>query len=110
MALNLLSPSVVFTTLIPVDCFTTVSDITARECEQLLEKKPAEVLMNGFEDDFVPKLGSEFDKARKKARKKILDVTNTMLGTKLKDDTVIISVGGRYEYKNKGIVNDVIPY
>lgn len=86
-----------------VDCFTTVSDITARECEQLLEKKPDQILMNGFEDDFVPKQGSDFDKARKKARKKILDVANTMLGTKLKDDTVIVSVGGRYEYKNKGI-------
>ena len=86
-----------------VDCFTTVSDITARECEQLLDKKPAQVLMNGFEDDFVPKLGSDFDKARKKARKKIFDVANTLLGEKLNDDTLIVSVGGRYEYKNKGI-------
>lgn len=86
-----------------VDCFTTVSDITARECEQLLEKKPDQILVNGFEDDFVPKMGADFDKARKRARKKILDVANTMFGTKLKDDTVIISVGGRYEYKNKGI-------
>ena len=86
-----------------VDCFTTVSDITARECEQLLDKKPAQVLMNGFEDDFVPKLGSDFDKARKKARKKIFDVANTLLGEKLNDDTLVVSVGGRYEYKNKGI-------
>ena len=86
-----------------VDCFTTVSDITARECEQLLDKKPAQVLMNGFEDDFVPKLGGDFDKARKKARKKIFDVANTLLGEKLNDDTLVVSVGGRYEYKNKGI-------
>ena len=78
-----------------VDCFTTVSDITARECEQLLDKKPAQVLMNGFEDDFVPKLGGDFDKARKKARKKIFDVANTLLGEKLNDDTLVVSVGGR---------------
>ena len=37
-----------------VDCFTTVSDITAIECEQLLDKKPDVVTPNGFEDDFVP--------------------------------------------------------
>ena len=86
-----------------VDCFSTVSDITARECEQLLDKKPHAVLMNGFEDDFVPQKGSAFDDARKKARKKILSVANSMLGANLKDDTVIVSVGGRYEYKNKGL-------
>lgn len=86
-----------------VDCFTTVSDITAKECEQLLEKKPDVVLVNGFEDDFVPTMGEKFDKSRKKARKKILDVANSLIGSNLKDDTLIISIGGRYEYKNKGI-------
>lgn len=86
-----------------VDCFTTVSDITARECKQLLEKEPDVVLVNGFERDFVPTLGDKFDKARKKARKRVLDVANALLGAKLSDDTLLISVGGRYEYKNKGI-------
>ena len=37
------------------DCFTTVSDITAAECEQLLEIRPSVVTPNGFEGDFVPK-------------------------------------------------------
>ena len=37
-----------------VDCFTTVSDITATECKELLE--PVDVdLPNGFENDFVAK-------------------------------------------------------
>ena len=86
-----------------VDCFTTVSDITNRECAQLLEKPADVVLMNGFENDFVPTLGKEFDAARKKARKKLLTVANALMGTQLKDDTLLVSIGGRYEYKNKGI-------
>lgn len=86
-----------------VDCFTTVSDITDRECRQLLEREADVVLMNGFENDFVPKKGKPFDTARKKARKKLLKVANTLMGASLNDDTVIVSIGGRYEYKNKGI-------
>ena len=38
-----------------VDCFTTVSDITAMECKELLDRPVDVVLPNGFEDDFVPK-------------------------------------------------------
>lgn len=86
-----------------VDCFTTVSDITNRECAQLLEKPADVVLMNGFENDFVPKPGKPFDTSRKKARKKLLKVANALMGTNLSDDTVLVSIGGRYEYKNKGI-------
>lgn len=86
-----------------VDCFTTVSDITARECEELLDRPADVVLMNGFENDFVPKVGTPFDEARKAARKKMLAVANALMGTNLGDDTLIVSTGGRYEYKNKGI-------
>lgn len=38
-----------------VDCFTTVSEITANECKELLDKPVDVVQMNGFENDFVPK-------------------------------------------------------
>ena len=86
-----------------VDCFTTVSDITATECKALLEKTVDVVLTNGFENDFVPAQGKPFNDARKKARKAMLNVANNLLGTNLTDDTVIISTGGRYEFKNKGI-------
>lgn len=89
-------------TAFAVDAFTTVSDITADECEALLDKKVDAVLTNGFENNFVPQ-GKDFDAARKVARKKMLEVANQLLGTNLADDTVFISTGGRYEYKNKGI-------
>ena len=85
-----------------VDCFTTVSDITAKECRELLGKPVDAVLTNGFEDDFVPK-GRAFTAARKKAREVMLNVANDLMGTNLGNDTVIISTGGRYEFKNKGI-------
>ena len=86
-----------------VDCFTTVSEITGRECAELLDKPADEILMNGFENDFVPSPATQFNAARKVARQTLLKVANTLLGTDLDDDTIIISTGGRYEYQNKGI-------
>lgn len=84
------------------DCFTTVSDVTARECLELLDKQPDVVLPNGFEMDFVPK-GPKFSAARRKARKRILQVANALMGCELTDETLIVSTSGRYEWKNKGI-------
>ena len=85
-----------------VDCFTTVSDITAKECLELLDKKVDVVLPNGFEDDFVPK-DEAFAAKRKAARKALLDLANSLTGNDLDDDTLIISTSGRYEFRNKGI-------
>lgn len=85
-----------------VDCFTTVSEITGKECKQLLDKEADVILMNGFENDFVPS-GKDFAEKRKEARSTMLHVANTLMGTRLDDDTVIICTSGRYEYKNKGI-------
>ena len=85
-----------------VDCFTTVSEITGAECESLLDKPADVILMNGFENDFVPK-GKAFAQARTEARKTLLNVANTLMGTELGNDTIIVTTSGRYEYKNKGI-------
>ena len=85
-----------------VDCFTTVSDITAKECVELLDKPVDVVLPNGFDDSFVPK-GAQFTKKRKAARKRLLEVANALLGEQLGDDTLIVSTSGRYEFRNKGI-------
>ena len=85
-----------------VDCFTTVSDITANECRELLDKPVDVVLPNGFDNSFVPKAAT-FTKKRKSARKRLLDVANALLGESLDDDTLIVSTSGRYEFRNKGI-------
>ena len=85
-----------------VDCFTTVSDITARECVELMDKPVDVVLPNGFDDSFVPS-AQKFTRKRKAARRKMLDIANALLGEQLDDDTLLISTSGRYEFRNKGI-------
>ncbi len=85
-----------------VDCFTTVSEITANECLELLDKPADVILMNGFENDFVPK-GNSYAAKRKKARAALLNVANKLLGTHLDDNTILVSTSGRYEFKNKGL-------
>lgn len=85
-----------------VDCFTTVSEITNNECKELLDKPADVVLMNGFEDDFVPQ-GRTFAAKRKKARAAMLNLANKLLGLTMSDDTLIVGTSGRYEFKNKGI-------
>lgn len=85
-----------------VDCFTTVSDITAKECVELLDKPVDVVLPNGFDNSFVPS-SQKFTRKRNQARRKMLDVANALLGEELDDDTLLISTSGRYEFRNKGI-------
>ncbi len=84
------------------DIFTTVSDITADECEQLLERRPDVVTPNGFEKDFVPG-PRKYAQLRKKARARILEVAATLTGTEYTEDTFIIATSGRHEYRNKGL-------
>ena len=85
-----------------VDCFTTVSEITNNECKELLDKSADVILLNGFEDDFVPK-GSAYTGKRKRARSLMLNVANKLLGQDLDDNTLIIGTSGRYEFRNKGL-------
>jgi glycosyltransferase involved in cell wall biosynthesis len=85
-----------------VDCFTTVSEITANECVELLDKPVDVVLPNGFDDSFVPK-PQVFGRKRKLARRKMLEVASALIGKNFDDDTLIVSTSGRYEFRNKGI-------
>ena len=83
------------------DVFTTVSDVTARECRQLLERYPL-VTPNGFEQNFVPK-GSKFTALRAAARERMLQVARCLTGQHYADDTLIVATSGRLEMRNKGI-------
>lgn len=85
-----------------VDCFTTVSDITARECKQLLDKAPDIVTPNGFEPNFVP-ARKEYEKKRVEARRTLLNVAEKLTGCPISPDAFLVSTSGRYEYRNKGI-------
>lgn len=84
------------------DCFTTVSDVTARECAQLLEIK-AHVTPNGFEKDFVPSTAKAMAEARQASRKALLKLASTLTGRQLPEDSFLVATSGRLEYRNKGI-------
>lgn len=85
------------------DCFTTVSEITARECEQLLDIRPHVVTPNGFEPGFVPG-PRKIKAARRAAREVMLNVASSLTGIKFADeDTFIVATAGRCEYRNKGL-------
>lgn len=84
------------------DCFTTVSEVTARECEQLLQIRPQVVTPNGFEPDFVPKT-VKYNRLRKDGREKLLTVAKAVTGHRYGPDTFIIATSGRHEYRNKGL-------
>lgn len=84
------------------DCFTTVSEVTARECEQLLQIRPQIVTPNGFEPDFVPKT-VKYNRLRKDGRDKLLTVAKAVTGHQYGPDTFIIATSGRHEYRNKGL-------
>ncbi|TLX76166.1 alpha-glucan family phosphorylase [Labilibacter sediminis] len=85
-----------------VDCFSTVSDITAKECAQFMQRKVDIVTPNGFENNFVPN-DQEFETKRSNARKKLKKVSEALLGYKISDEALFVANSGRYEYKNKGI-------
>ena len=85
-----------------VDCFTTVSDITALECKQLLDKAPDIVTPNGFEPNYDPE-GKEDTKKRAEARQTLINVAEKLLGCSISPEALLVSTSGRYEYRNKGI-------
>lgn len=82
--------------------FTTVSDVTSRECEVFIGKKPDVITPNGFDDRMVPKANA-YKKIRENARKRMIEVAIALSGKDITDDAFITVISGRYEYRNKGI-------
>ncbi|HLN20434.1 MAG TPA: alpha-glucan family phosphorylase [Bacteroidales bacterium] len=84
------------------DVFTTVSEITSRECSHFLGKDVDVVTPNGFEDSFVPSEG-KFETTRLESRSKLKRVAEAVLGYEVASDSVYLVTSGRYEFRNKGI-------
>jgi alpha-glucan phosphorylases len=84
------------------DSFTTVSELTNKECKQFLHKAVDVVTPNGFEPTFVPEK-EEFESKRLLARKKIIDIARGLTHQRISQDATLIINSGRYEFKNKGI-------
>ncbi len=85
------------------DAFTTVSEITAKECERFLGRKVDVVTPNGFENSITPATDELFMEKRKSARERLIEVATAMSGEEVSKDAILIGIGGRYEYRNKGI-------
>lgn len=81
--------------------FATVSKQTAREAEQLLGRRPV-VLPNGFRVGSSP-FAAHLQAKRRSARRLLSSVASTLYGEGIGEDAFFISLGGRYEYRNKGI-------
>lgn len=84
------------------DVFTTVSEITARECDHFFNKPIDMCTPNGFEPTFVPQ-EDEFKLQRLEARMRMFEVAEKLLGHQVPLDSLLVGIGGRYEYKNKGL-------
>lgn len=84
------------------DAYTTVSEITEKECVAFFEQDTDEITINGFENNFVPQ-GSEYQVKRENARKKLLQVASCLLQQPIAQDAMLVLNSGRYEFKNKGI-------
>ena len=85
------------------DCFATVSEITGKECEQLLDKKPDIITPNGFEPALVPPT-NELPEYHQKARTKLLTLAEAIVGYSfVESEYLLVGTSGRYEFQNKGI-------
>ena len=85
------------------DVFTTVSDITARECAQFLGRPVDVVTPNGFENSFTPASDEEYERWHDAARARLVQVASAMSAEEVPADAIFLCIGGRYEYHNKGI-------
>ena len=84
------------------DVFTTVSELTAKECSHFLSKDVDVVTPNGFEDSFVPDK-ENFEPKRNTARNMLIRVAEAVLGYRVPEDSFLLANSGRYEFRNKGI-------
>ena len=85
------------------DCFTTVSEITAREAKKMLKIEAAQLLPNGFNVKDVPDFQTNPDYFIKN-KTKLLEFASGFLQKEFDvENTFVVSTSGRYEFHNKGI-------
>jgi glycogen synthase len=84
--------------------FTTVSDVTARECKHLLKRVPEVILPNGLNIERFEAL-HEFQNLHVKYKEQIHKFVMAHFFQSYSfdlDKTIYLFTSGRYEYKNKG--------
>jgi glycogen(starch) synthase len=86
------------------DAFTTVSDVTARECKHLLKRTPEAILPNGLNIERFEAL-HEFQILHERYKELIHEFVIGHFFHSYSfdlDKTIYLFTSGRYEYKNKG--------
>lgn len=83
------------------DAFTTVSDLTARECSQLLKKEVDCVTPDGFDISIVPPEESMAE-LRERSRRQLIRIAESLCGYDLPEGIRLVATSGRYEFHNKG--------
>ncbi len=86
------------------DVFTTVSDVTARECKHLLKRKPDVIVPNGLNIERFEAL-HEFQNLHAHYKKEIHEFVMCHFFQSYTfdlDKTIYLFTSGRYEYRNKG--------
>jgi phosphorylase/glycogen(starch) synthase len=84
------------------DILTTVSGLTANECQHFFQKAPDIITPNGFGDhnEIDPALD---DPQRQSSREAILRVASALCGEQVPNDALLLVTSGRYEFRNKGL-------
>lgn len=85
------------------DILTTVSEITAVECKQFLQREVDVITPNGFADSFTPPTDEEYEAKRFAARSKLVEVATAMSGEEVPQNSIFVGISGRYEWRNKGL-------
>lgn len=80
------------------DVFTTVSGITANECEQFLQRVPDVLTVNGINET-----GAKKKDLVAKSRSRVFEIIDTLSGVETPRDAMLVMTSGRYEFHNKGI-------
>lgn len=86
------------------DVFTTVSDVTARECKHLLKRKPEVIVPNGLNIERFEAL-HEFQNLHAFYKKEIHEFVMGHFFQSYTfdlDKTIYLFTSGRYEFRNKG--------
>lgn len=87
------------------DVFSTVSEVTGRESEYILDKKPDIILPNGMDIEKIPNV-DKLSVSRKKIWDKMKRFLNAYFSRYYEVDfetARVIYISGRYEFHNKGI-------
>ena len=87
---------------IQCDAFSTVSEITNRECVQFLGRSADTITPNGFAKEIAYN-DDKHDTIRMKQRTLIASILEKMINQKIDHNAFYVLTSGRYEFHNKGI-------